>query len=66
MKLVGLTWDEVTEMAKGKAIVVHFDGIQRSGYCDEEHMIKKFSGCELQRMSLHDYQVTKWPERKKA
>ena len=46
-----------------EAIIVHFDGIKRSGYWYEDHMMKIFSGCELLRLTENDYQVTKWPER---
>ena len=46
----------------GKKITVHYDGIQRSGYWYEDHMMQMFSECELLRLSNTDYQVMKWPE----
>ena len=63
-RTANLTWEDVAEQAgDGKAIIVHFDGIQRSGYWYEDHMMKMFSGCELLRLTENDYQVTKWPDR---
>ena len=62
-RTANLTWEDVAAQAgDGKAIIVHFDGIQRSGYWYEDHMMKMFSGCELLRLTENDYQVTKWPD----
>ena len=67
MKTSNLTWEEVVKRAGDKqAIVVHYDGIQRSGYWYEDHMMKLFSGCELMQMTQNDFEVTKWPERRKT
>lgn len=63
-RTAGLTYEEVAERAGDKkAIIVHYDGIQRSGYWYEDHMMKLFSGCELMQLTENDYQVTKWPDR---
>ena len=63
-RTANLTWENVAEQAGDKkAIIVHFDGIQRSGYWYEDHMMKMFSGCELLRLTENDYQVTKWTNR---
>lgn len=62
-RTANLTWEDVAEqVGDRKAIIVHFDGIQRSGYWYEDHMMKMFSGCELLRLTENDYQVTKWPD----
>ena len=67
MKIAHLTWEEVAQRVGDKqAIVVHFDGVQRSGYWYEDHMMKMFDGCELLQLTLNDYQVTKWPERRRT
>lgn len=63
MKIAHLSWEEVAERASGNPIVVYYDGIQRSGYCDEEHMRKMFGDCELLQLTRNDFQVMKWPER---
>ena len=62
-KIAGLSWEEVVDRAGDQAIVVHFDGIKRSGYWYEDHMMKMFCGCELLQLTANDFQVTKWPER---
>lgn len=63
MKTARLTWEDVMKQkGDGKKITVYYDGIQRSGYWFEDHMVEMFSGCELLRLSKTDYQVTKWPE----
>ena len=62
-RTANLTWEDVAARAGDeKAIIVHFDGIQRSGYWYEDHMMKMFSGCELLQLTENDYQVTKWPD----
>ena len=62
--VAGLTWQEVAAQAgHGKKITVHYDGIQRSGYWYEDHMMKMFSGCELLQLTENDFQVEKWPDR---
>lgn len=66
MKTAHLTWEEVEQQAAERPIIVHYDGIQRSGYCREEHMWKLFRECELLRLTMNDYQVMKWPDRRKA
>ena len=66
MKTAHLTWEEVTERAAGKAIEVTYDGISARGNCSEEHMKRKFSGCELMQLTKSDYIVTKWPERRRT
>ena len=63
MKTARLTWEDVMKQTgDGQKITICYDGIQRSGYWYEDHMMKMFSGCELLRLSNTDYQVTKWPE----
>lgn len=63
-EVAGLTWQEVAAQAgQGKKITVHYDGIQRSGYWYEDHMMGMFQGCELMRMTENNYQVMKWPDR---
>ena len=65
MKTANLTWEDVMKQAgDGKKITVHYDGIQRSAFWYEDHMMDMFSGCELLRLTNTDYQVTKWPERR--
>lgn len=64
MKNAHLTWDEVTKRADGQPVIVHYDGIQRSGYCDEEKMAKMFRDCELLQMTRNDYMVMKWPDKR--
>jgi len=65
MKTANLTWEDVMKQAgAGKKITVHYDGIQRSGFWYEDHMMEMFSECELLRLTNTDYQVTKWPERR--
>ena len=64
MKTAHLSWEEVRQRAGGKAIVVHYDGIVKSGYCDEEHMEKMVRNCELMQLTSSDYQVTKWPDKR--
>ena len=59
-----LSWEEVVKRADGEPIFVHYDGIQRGGYCWEKHMVKMFRDCELMQLTLNDYMVTKWPERR--
>ena len=62
MKTAGLTWEDVMKQTgDGKKITVHYDGIQRTGFWYEDHMMKMFSECELLRLTDSDYQVTKWP-----
>ena len=62
MKTAHLSWEEVAERAGGQVIDVHYDGIRRSGRCEEESMRRMFDGCELLQMTRTDYQVTRWPE----
>lgn len=65
MKTANLTWEDVMKQTgDGKKITVHYDGIQRSGFWYEDHMMEMFSECELLRLTNTDYQVTKWPERR--
>lgn len=65
MKTANLTWEDVMKQTgDGRKITVHYDGIQRSGYWYEDHMMEMFSGCELLRLSNSDYQVTKWPDKR--
>ena len=66
MKTAHLSWEEVKQRANGSPIIVHYDGIQRSGYCREEHMEKIFRDCELLQLTSNDYQVMKWPERRRT
>lgn len=66
MKTAHLSWEEVAQQAGEKPIIVHYDGIQRRGYWYEDHMMEMFSGCELLRLTNTDYQVTKWPERRRT
>ena len=65
MKTAHLTWEEVAERAKGQNIEIAYDGIESRGHCDEEHMKKKFSGCEFLQLTKTAFQVTKWPVRGK-
>ena len=65
MKTAHLTWEEVAQRSDGQAVVVHYDGIFKAGYCDEEKMTKMFGDCELMQLTRTDYMVTKWPERKR-
>ncbi len=65
MKTAHLSWEEVAQRAGEKPIVVHYDGIQRSGYWYEDHMMKLFSDCELLQLTLNDFQVMKWPDRRR-
>lgn len=65
MKTAHLSWEEVKERADGRPITVFYDGIERNGYCLEEHMTKMFQGCELLQLTLNYFQVTKWPERRR-
>lgn len=58
-----LSWQDVADQNPGKVITVHYDGIQRSGYWYEDHMMGMFQGCELMRLTENDYQVEKWPDR---
>ena len=60
MKTARLTWEEVKKRAGGQAIVVYYDGIEKRGHCEEEHMEKMFRNCELLQLSTRDYQVMKW------
>lgn len=65
MKTAHLTWEDVMKQTgDGRKITVHYDGIQRSGYWYEDHMMEMFSGCELLRLMNTDYQVTKWPDKR--
>lgn len=65
MKTANLTWEDVMKhTGDERKITVHYDGIQRSGFWYEDHMMEMFSGCELLRLTNTDYQVTKWPERR--
>ena len=65
MKTANLTWDDVMKQTGDKQkITVHYDGIQRSGFWYEDHMMEMFSGCNLLRLNSTDYQVMKWPERR--
>ena len=65
MKTANLTWEDVMKQTgDGKKITVHYDGIQRSGYWYEDHMMQMFSECELLRLSNTDYQVMKWPDKR--
>ena len=62
MKTARLTWEDVMKQTgDGQKITVHYDGIQRSGFWYEDHMMEMFSGCELLRLTNTDYHVTKWP-----
>ena len=62
MKTARLTWEDVMKQTgDGQKITVHYDGIQRSGFWYEDHMMEMFSECELLRLTNTDYQVTKWP-----
>ena len=65
MKAAHLSWEEVAQRAAGQVVDVYYDGIRRSGRCDEEHMNKIFAGCELLQMTRTDFQVTKWPVKRK-
>lgn len=65
MKTAHLSWEEVRERAAGQAIEIAYDGIESRGHCDEEHMVRKFSGCEFVQLTRTCYQVTKWPVRGK-
>ena len=65
MKTARLTWEDVMKQTgDGRKVTVHYDGIQRSGFWYEDHMMEMFSECELLRLTNTDYQVTKWPERR--
>lgn len=64
MKKTGLTWAEVEKRAGDKAVVVMYDGIEKSGYCREEHMRKQFDGCELMQLNEHTFQVVRWAPEK--
>ena len=65
MKTANLTWEDVMKQAgDGKKLTVHYDGIQRSGFWYEDHMMEMFSECELLRLTNTDYQVTKWPDKR--
>ena len=65
MKTANLTWEDVMKQTgDGKKITVHYDGIQRSGYWYEDHMMEMFSECKLLRLTNSDYQVMKWPDRR--
>lgn len=59
-----LTWEEVEKLAGNEPITVHYDGIEKSGYCNEEHMTKQFNGCQFKQCSRHDFDVIFWPEGK--
>ena len=66
-RTANLTWEDVAALTGDKqAIIVHYDGIQRSGYWYEDHMMKLFSGCKLLQLTQNDYQVTEWPDRSRA
>lgn len=66
MKTARLTWEDVAKQAGDqKTIVVHYDGIYKSGRWYEDHMMKQFDGCELLRLATDHYLVMAWPERKK-
>lgn len=62
MKTARLTWEDVMKQTGDeRKITVHYDGIQRSGFWHEDHMMEMFSECELLRLTNTDYQVTMWP-----
>ena len=65
MKTAHLTWEEVKERAAGQAIEIAYDGIESRGNCEEEHMIRKFSGCEFVQLTKTCYMVEKGPGRKR-
>ena len=62
-RTAGLSWQDVADQAPDRVITVHYDGIQKSGYWYDDHMMQMFSGCELLRLTDATYQVTKWPDR---
>jgi hypothetical protein len=66
MKTAHLNWREVDDRANGEQVIVHYDGIEKTGRCHEEHMMKMFRDCELLQLTDRDYMVTKWPERRQV
>ena len=44
MKKSRLSWEQVAQLAGGDPVTVLYDGIERSGYCNEDHMMKMFDG----------------------
>ena len=62
MKKSRFSWEQVAQLAGGDPVTVLYDGIERSGYCNEDHMMKMFGGCELVKLTRHTFEVSRWPE----
>lgn len=62
MKTAHLTWADVQQQQGENTFTVFYDGLTATGKWYDDHMMKKFSGCELLRLSRTGYQVMRWPE----
>lgn len=59
-----LTYEEVAQqIGESSKITVRYDGLERTGYWYEDHMMKMFSACKLIRIGGPIFQVEEWPKK---
>ena len=62
MKTAHLNWHDVQKQQGENTFTVFYDGLTATGKWYEDHMMKRFSECELLRLNRTGYQVMRWPD----
>ena len=59
-----LTYEEACNLiGTDNRITIRYDGLEKTGFWYEDHMLKMFSACKLTRIDGPVFQVEEWPKK---